>query len=171
MLIQTDLKKITYYAGKNDKINWRFRSFLKTVDKSMSELDRIVHGINEEVTAKIDCTTCANCCKKMSPLITKTEARALAAHLRLSPRQFIEQYMIYSEGKRKYSLKELPCIFLKDYRCQAYEVRPKDCRSFPHLWKKEFVFRLIGVVENYAVCPIVFNVYERLKERFGFTRE
>jgi hypothetical protein len=27
----------------------------------------------------------------------------------------------------------------------------------------EFVFRLIGVVENYAVCPIVFNVHEHLK--------
>jgi len=29
--------------------------------------------------------------------------------------------------------------------------------------KEDFVFRLIGVVGNYDVCPIVFNVYEQLK--------
>jgi hypothetical protein len=44
------------------------------------------------------------------------------------------------------------------------EARPNDCRLFPHLHKKGFVFRLIQVVENCSICPIVFNVFERLKQ-------
>ncbi len=68
-MVETDLKVICHYAEKNDAINWKFRSYLKTA-KSMAEIDRIVHHLNEEVTAEIDCTTCTNCCKKMSPLVT-----------------------------------------------------------------------------------------------------
>lgn len=41
----------------------------------------------------------------------------------------------------------------------------ENCISYPHLHKKDFTSRLIGVIENCSVCPIVFNVYERLKER------
>jgi len=63
----------------------------------------------------------------------------------------------------KYNFKELPCPFLKDDRCSNYDYRPKDCRSYPHLHKKDFRSRLWGVVENYSMCPIVFNVYERLQ--------
>ncbi|MFZ4394680.1 MAG: YkgJ family cysteine cluster protein [Kiritimatiellia bacterium] len=56
-----------------------------------------------------------------------------------------------------------PCPFLSENRCRVYEHRPDTCRSYPHLQKKEFVFRLTQAVGNCSVCPIVFNVYERLK--------
>ena len=59
----------------------------------------------------------------------------------------------------------LPCPFLENNICSQYKYRPKDCRSYPHLHKEDFVFRLIGVIDNYSICPIVFNVYELLKER------
>ena len=42
----------------------------------------------------------------------------------------------------------------------------RDCRSFPHLHKRDFVFRLIQAVENCALCPIVFGVYEGLKRQW-----
>ena len=42
-------------------------------------------------------------------------------------------------------------------------VRVADCRSYPHLHKKDMASRLLGVIENAAVCPIVFGVLERLK--------
>jgi hypothetical protein len=29
-----------------------------------------------------------------------------------------------------------------------------------------FVLRLIDVLNNYSICPIVFNVYEQLKSEF-----
>ena len=52
---------------------------------------------------------------------------------------------------------------IKSLKSTAYPCRPDDCRSFPHLHKEEFVFRLIQAVENCWICPIVFNVFERLK--------
>jgi hypothetical protein len=35
--------------------------------------------------------------------------------------------------------------------------------------KKEVVFRLWGVVENCSICPIVFKVYEQLKDKLWHT--
>ena len=43
-----------------------------------------------------------------------------------------------------------------------------DCRSYPHLHKKEIISRLMGVVFNCSVCPIVFNVYEQMKLELWF---
>jgi hypothetical protein len=35
--------------------------------------------------------------------------------------------------------------------------------------ERNFVFRLWGVVENCSICPIVFNVYEQLKEELWYS--
>jgi Fe-S-cluster containining protein len=64
-------------------------------------------------------------------------------------------------------LKGKPCKFLRNKKCTIYSSRPFDCRSYPHLHKKDFTFRLFAVLNNYSVCPIVFNVYEELKVRMG----
>ena len=39
-----------------------------------------------------------------------------------------------------------------------------DKYPFGNLEKDEFVFRLWSVVENYAICLIVFNVYNQMKK-------
>ena len=70
--------------------------------------------------------------------------------------------------QRKLVFKEKPCPFLKNKLCSIYSYRPKDCKSFPHLHKKDFIFRLWGVVENCSFCPIVFNVYEQLKDKLRY---
>jgi Fe-S-cluster containining protein len=57
----------------------------------------------------------------------------------------------------------VPCGFLQEQGCSVYDSRPDDCRSFPHLHKREFRSRLIGVIENCSICPIVYNVFEGLK--------
>ena len=51
---------------------------------------------------------------------------------------------------------------------RRYEVRPEDCRSYPHIWKNGFATRLMGVLNNYSICSIVFNVYEQLKSEFKY---
>ena len=60
--------------------------------------------------------------------------------------------------------REMPCPLLSGNLCTVYEHRPNDCRSFPHLDQDEFVFRLTQAVQNCSICPIVFNVFERLKD-------
>ena len=78
--------------------------------------------------------------------------------------KFRERYLREDEeNPSHYIFKELPCPFLRNNKCSNYGYRPKDCKSYPHLHKKDFIFRLWGVVENYEICPIVFNVYEQLK--------
>ena len=52
---------------------------------------------------------------------------------------------------------------LKENLCTTYPCRPADCRSYPHIQKKDFVFRLNQAILNCSVCPIVVNVFELLK--------
>ncbi|MFQ5576558.1 MAG: YkgJ family cysteine cluster protein [Anaerolineae bacterium] len=82
----------------------------------------------------------------------------------MSVPEFEQDYLTLKEDNAsKRVCKGVPCPFLKDDLCSNYECRPTDCRSYPHLHKDGFVSRLWGVVANYSICPIVFNVYERLK--------
>ncbi len=77
------------------------------------------------------------------------------------------------------SVKELDSIAHRHYKdiarqidcgtcancCTVYDARPDDCRSFPHLHKDEFVFRLIQVVNNCSVCQIVYTTYSSGSKR------
>lgn len=164
MEINTDLEYIKKMASIKEEENWEFRSFLKQLDLSPEELDAIVHKINDEVTSQIDCTKCANCCKKIRPILDEEDAATFARGLKIPVAEFKERYLLHDqENGLKYRFNGLPCPFLKNKRCSNYAFRPRDCREYPHLQKEEFVFRLMGVISNYEICPIVFNVYEQLK--------
>ena len=65
-------------------------------------------------------------------------------------------------------LNSKPCQFLKDKNCTIYELRPEECHAYPYLHKDDFTSRLFGVIENYEICPIVYNVYELLKLKLNF---
>jgi Fe-S-cluster containining protein len=60
-------------------------------------------------------------------------------------------------------LNSTPCQFLKDKKCTIYDLRPEECNSYPYLHKTNIVSRLFGIIENYEICPIVYNVFEQLK--------
>ena len=164
MELETDLKYIEQLGEERSEENWKFRTFLKNLEIGTEELDALVHHIATEVTSKIDCTKCANCCKQIRPILDEDDTSQFALGLQMSGSELEGRYLrLCDHSPAKYEFKELPCPFLKNNRCSNYECRPKDCRSYPHLHKKRFVSRLWGVVENYSICPIVFNVYERLK--------
>ncbi|MFA6292504.1 MAG: YkgJ family cysteine cluster protein [Victivallales bacterium] len=166
-MLQTDLIKIRYYGKKNESKNLEFRSFLKWLDMDESEIDSIVHEINKEMADKIDCKSCANCCKEMTPVVSESEILRISERLGMSKEEFIREYL-KQDDEDDFLINRKPCPFLKGNLCQIYDDRPEDCRSFPHLHKEEILSRLLGVVYNCSICPIVFNVYERLKERFRF---
>jgi len=169
--IETDLNKIQELAKKKEKENWRFRTFLKGFcPLSSEEIDRVVHRVNREVSSLIDCTKCGNCCRKIRVVLNHSDIKRFAKGLNISVTQFKEQYLVESDEKGKFWFKTEPCPFLINNKCSQYPLRPASCRSYPHLHKKGFVFRLINVIENYAICPIVFNVYERLKSKLWHRR-
>ena len=162
--METNLNKIKKLSKQKWDENWGFRSFLKGYDISLKKLDSIVHRLHEQVSAQIDCTQCANCCKEVRPILSRTDIRNFSTGLGISPAEFQKMYLTKDDESQDVIFNKIPCPFLKDNLCSNYDYRPRDCRSFPHLHKKDFVFRLYGVIDNYSICPIVFNVFELLKD-------
>ncbi|MCF8142773.1 MAG: YkgJ family cysteine cluster protein [Deltaproteobacteria bacterium] len=166
MKLQTNPKVVARLAAEHEEDNWGFRSFLKGVDLEIEELDAIVHRHYEAVSSRIDCCACGNCCREILPLLGASDVARLASGLDISETEMIDRFLVREEEDHTFTFSKRPCPFLSGNRCTAYEFRPDDCRSFPHLHKSEFVSRLIQVVQNCAICPIVFNVFERLKDEF-----
>jgi len=159
----TDPKEIAKPAKERADENWRFRTFLKGIDLEPDELDAVVHKHYEEVSTRIDCRECGNCCRVFQPSLNQDDVINLAAGLHLSSEALTRHFLDTGEDGNIVFNKQ-PCPMLKGNLCSAYECRPDVCRSFPHLHKDKFVFRLMGVIHNCSVCPIVFNVFERLKD-------
>jgi len=160
--MDTDIAIIKETSEEKAEENWEFRAYLKECDMSPEDIDAVVHRLSKEIASKIDCNACANCCKGITPVLDEEDIEKLSTGLGISTAEFKEEYLVEDEDGLKFKIK--PCPFLKDNSCLLYAYRPKDCRSYPHLHKEGFVFRLMDVMANCSVCPIVINVYEALKE-------
>ena len=170
MRIETDIQRIEQRVKQQEERNWAFRCFLKGCDRSAKQIDSIVHALNKEVSSQIDCTQCANCCKVVQPSLKSRDIIRLALYLNFPGKVFRAQYLRKDDEKQRDIFKVRPCPFLHENRCTVYSSRPDDCRSYPHLHKRDFVFRLKQALSNSSVCPIVFNVYERLKRNLWHKR-
>ena len=164
MPLEADPKKVAKLAEQKEQANWRLRHRVKCSDLSIEEMDAIVHRLYRTISEQIDCRRCANCCKVVSPLLQPDECNRLAEHLCVPTKQFIRDYLVEAKDDDGYLFKPGDCPFLKDDSCSIYDIRPKDCRSYPHLHKDEFVFRVTQAFSNTYVCPIVYNVFEALKK-------
>jgi len=158
--IEKDLKKIAMISEQLRDENFRFRRFIKE-RMDDRKLDLIVKDLYHKIASEIDCQACGNCCQVSFPTLTKTDVNRLAKALGLKSAQFQEQFIKLEDGDMV--LKAEPCPFLNDKRCSHYEARPTACKSYPHLHKSGFSQRSFFVLENFGVCPIVFNVVQRLK--------
>jgi uncharacterized protein len=168
MKIEKDLKIIATNAEQRYDKNMKFRTYLKNKNIELEKMDKIVHEIYKNVISQIDCTECANCCIELRTSLYKEELEKILNSLQLDFHNFVSQHADLDSEEDKYNLKNTPCYFLNDKKCSVYKLRPEECKTYPHLDKDRFVFRLFGVVDNYAICPIVYNVYEQLKQRFNF---
>ena len=160
-----DVQQIAALAKEKKEENERFRVFLRSVRSQ--EVDRKVLQLNEEVSAQIDCTQCANCCKTIEPGVSEDEILRMAKYHRQSIGDFINEFISQEPGTGIQYLRQQPCIFLHDHKCSIYEGRPASCADYPHLHQPQFKFRFKAVMSQYEICPIVFNVVERLKSDFN----
>lgn len=83
---------------------------------------------------RFKCTGCGKCCTGAPGYvwITEEEIMIMAEFLKTTVDIFKKTY-VRKVGARL-SLNEkanYDCIFLKDKKCQIYEARPKQCRTFP----------------------------------------
>lgn len=162
----TQIPRIGRYARANEDEDWRFRNYLKNhPNLTGAKLNAMVREETEFVWNRIDCTKCANCCKVMQPSVDGGDIRRLAKRLKMTPKEFEAEYVEPGEMGEK-QFKNAPCRFLgDDGACTVYEDRPKACQDFPYL-HKDFLSRSMMMYSNREVCPIVFNVWQRVKGRF-----
>lgn len=100
----------------------------------------------------------------MKPTLDEDDVLKFSSGLKISIGDFREKFLSKDTiDPSEHTFNALPCPFLEDKECSNYACRHKACASYPHLRKDEFVFRLWEVVDNYSICQIVFNVYEKLK--------
>jgi Fe-S-cluster containining protein len=166
-----DLVQIRALAEEKEDENWRFRQFLKGASsRDLPDLDRQVTETTKRVWAGIDCTTCANYCREVSPTLNEEEVGRLARRLGMEQKQFIDAYLKGTDPleENPWEIRTKPCPFLKENRCTIYEDRPGDCSGYPYLYKPKFVSRTMGMIERSFTCPIVFAVIEDLKRSTGF---
>lgn len=145
-----------------------FTKYLKRLEKTNPKgLDNLTEELNAEVWQEIDCLTCANCCKKMTPTFTSKDIRRIAKHLNMRPKDFKTRWLKYDKKDGDWTNVNQPCQFLDitTNMCSIYEVRPDDCAGFPHLTKKRFVEYAHVHQQNISYCPATFKMVEKMMER------
>ena len=157
-----DLLKLLELGNRNKKVN---RLYLNKLHKQKpAVLDKAFHQLHDQAFQKIDCLSCANCCKTTSPIFRDVDINRIAKHLKLKSVQFVEQYLHLDEDQ-DYVLNTAPCSFLgDDNKCDIYEVRPQACREYPHTDRKNMFQILDLTYKNTLVCPAVNDVVENLKK-------
>lgn len=83
--------------------------------------------------------------------MTEAEIAAIAAHLRIDEREFIQRFTRLSANRMHLSLKEREdgsCVFLeRANECVIQPVKPDQCRGFPSRWRFEGWRELCEAIE------------------------
>ncbi len=166
--MKKDLCEIERMAHLKEEENQSFMIFLKGCDHF--KVDKIVHKLNEKYLSLYDCTKCGNCCKQLAPSLSQEEILEITDFLNITYEDFIEKF-VNRETTNGFILKNQECPFLNKNKCSIYEYRPEACRSFPHLHKDNINHRLLSLLDNIHICPIIYYIFEDLKEIFKYTPE
>lgn len=145
-----------------------FRRFLNKTEKTPPpNIDKITSIIAEEVWQEIDCLSCANCCKKMTPTFTKNDVKRISNHFNQTPEEFSNLWLRKDKTGDMINKTE-PCQFLNltTNMCSIYAVRPADCAGFPHLSKKKYTDYAYIHKQNIDYCPATFKMVEKMIRRF-----
>jgi Fe-S-cluster containining protein len=157
--------------GKDILNNWEkksgerqkeYKKFLHRADKNKTL--RQLPALNDEAFEKVDCLSCANCCKNYSPRFTPPDIKRISKYLGMKEGDFKEKYLVTDEEGDNVA-KSLPCPLLgADNYCSVYDVRPSDCARFPYMEDDFMLKRQPMVLKNSSFCPITYYVIEKLIE-------
>lgn len=145
-----DSAKLAIHATK--------KVFRKMKQAKPNDLDQKFHKGHEAEFKKMDCLSCANCCKTTSLIFRDADIRRISKHLRIKEGKFISDFLRMDE-EQDYVLKSSPCSFLdNDNSCSIYDVRPLACREYPHTDRKNMFQVLEITAENSLICPAVARI-------------
>ena len=157
------------FAQKVSKNKLAFKRYLGKIERNPPKgLHNTLVEIDKEVWQEIDCLSCANCCKKMTPTFTTKDITRIATYLQMGKAEFKDKWL-YQENKKNgdWMNRKQPCQFLnlQTNMCSIYEVRPSDCAGFPHFTKKQPALYLYIHKQNIQYCPATYKMVEKMRER------
>ena len=85
-MFETNLARIKELAQQREKENRDFRTYLKGCDIEPEALDTIVHRLYAQVSSKIDCGACGNCCRELAAALEAPDIERMAGSQVLVPR-------------------------------------------------------------------------------------
>lgn len=144
-----------------------FKRFLGRIEKNPPRhLHKTMDEIDKKVWADVDCLSCANCCKTMTPTFTEIEIKRIAKHLEMTADDFKNKWLHYDKKDEDWVNNKQPCQFLnlKDNKCSIYPLRPGSCSGFPHLTKKKWVDYIHVHQQNVEYCPATYKMVEHMME-------
>lgn len=126
------------------------------------KVDEIFHSEHTLAFEKVDCLSCANCCKTTSPIFRDIDIKRISKRLKFSEKKFISSYLKLDED-HDYVLKSSPCVFLGEENvCEIYEDRPLACREYPHTNRKN-MYQIINLtIKNSLICPVVSLIVQKI---------
>lgn len=142
-----------------------FRRVLTKLEKQPPKgFQNLTARLEKEVWKEVDCLSCANCCKTMTPRFTTKDIQRISAHLGQTEEQFKNKWLRRERGgDQDWLNKTEPCQFLDltSNKCSIYEIRPADCAGYPHLSKK---MKDYGHVykQNIECCPATYKMVEKM---------
>lgn len=161
--MQTELhndESLTNWERKSSEKQKVYKRFLEKAEKK-AVLQKLPL-LHKEAFSKIDCLTCANCCRNYSPRFKTPDIKRIAKLLRLKESVFIATYLRLDEDG-DYVARSTPCPFLgSDNYCSIYDNRPSDCIRFPYTDEDVLLKRKAITLKNSSFCPIVYYVLDKL---------
>jgi Fe-S-cluster containining protein len=128
------------------------------------QLDELVDQISQRVSAQIDCTECANCCRTLDVYLTPDDAELIRSYQSTLPTEVATNLIDYKTallagewGK----FRHCPCAFLRGKLCSIYVDRPEACRTYP-AFTPDFRWLLEDITAGAGICPIIYNVLSRI---------
>jgi len=157
------------YENRGVSKKKELQKFLKRIrQKTPKGLLQVNARVAKATWKEADCLSCANCCLKMTPTFKKSEVKRLAANQGMSYDEYFDKYLKIDKAGDIIN-RSTPCqhLDLKTNRCQVYEIRPSDCRLFPHFERKDFndISDIIG--SNIPRCPATLIFVEKLRDELG----
>ena len=159
--------KVAALASLKEDENYAFRTYLKD-ESDPDELDQQFLQLHNLLFADFDCSSCRNCCKAYQGVLDEDDLPACAEALGMSVEDFTETYL-NRDRFGNWETKHRPCDFLQgDGSCLLGDHKPQNCVLYPYTNQPDRWGSLYGVVENASVCPVVYEILERLKKLYGF---
>ena len=160
--------KIRAEAKKKENENFKFRTFLKC-HADVKELDWQFLHLHKELFADYDCSKCRNCCKMYKGSIPVEDIDRDAQYLEITPEQFIDTYLEKEDYGINYQTKHKPCDFLQeDGNCKLGDCKPDSCKEYPYTDQPERLSSLLSILDTIEICPVAFEIFERLKQEYRF---